>query len=837
MNTHDYAIAAASAVLEVLQVSVAQGLDSNTVTLRQKLFGKNILKKSGNNTLSIFIRQFQSPFFYLLGTTAVTLFFLGELLNAILIGVFVFINIFFGFYQEYHAEKTLADLRAIIAPKTAVRRDGVTSEIHTSELVPGDIIVLEPGDILPADGRIITAQDLLIDESMLTGESGLVRKDAQYYSSDGQSYNSVVYAGTVVVTGTGVVVVIATGQERMIGALAHQATAVKRESLFAQNIKKFTLLMFGLIVCTLVAVVLLHTIFRPSDINLIELLTFAIVLAVSILPEELPMVTTFCLAQGAGRLARQRVMVKRLSAIEDLGGITTLCTDKTGTLTENILTVAEVYGDYDTVLRSSIAVNQQILLERKDAARSFDEALVKAFSGALVPGERLLYLPFDHEHYCAHALVKDDDQVVRAYIRGVPEKVFARCAGLNVLPLQQWMHEQGRQGRRVLAVAEQSAQASLSSNNLVGLGDFTFLGMVAFEDPIKESAVDALEKAMKLGLSVKIITGDTADVAGALAFRIGLITDPADVITEKMIQELPPEQRLAVYQKGSVFARMSPRAKYDLVKALAQHEQVGFLGEGINDAPALKIAHVALAVDNATDIAKDAADFILLDRSLTVIIDGIAQGRRIVANTIKYIQLMLICNISNFYSVAVVSLFVDFLPMTAIQMLLVNILTDLPLVTIAMDEVVLDDIAKPQQYNFSKMLSKALAFGIIGSFFDFAVFRMFYTKPQVLQTMWFMFSIFSELLMFYVMRTKNIFFRGHRPPIILLGLSIFSAFIAIALPFTHIGQSWFGFVIPTSSEYLFFGVLVLAWPFVMELVKIFYYRAQRFFGSYRGYIN
>jgi Mg2+-importing ATPase len=845
MNTHDYAYADTEKVLEQLTVDPVNGLRTDEIAQRQKMYGKNVLKQNGNTALVIFNRQLQSPFCLLLGASAVISLLLGEQSNAAMITLFVLINVFFGFYQEYHAEKTIADLRTIIAPKTTVCRDGLVQEIYTTELVPGDIVHLEPGDVLSADCRIIEAQDLLIDEAVLTGESAPNRKIADPILEHGmQTASSIAYAGTTVTTGTGIAVVLATGAHRSLGTLVEQATSIKRESLFAHNIKTFTFLMMGLIFVTMVGLVLLHTVLRPGGMPLTQILIFAVALALSILPEGLPMVMTFCLAQGAARLAKQRVVVKRLSAIEDLGSITTLCSDKTGTLTENSLTVAAVYGDEQEVFIAAIQLNQHLLLERKDAARSFDDALVKKFQGQMPASDRLLYLPFDHEHYCSHALVTYSDSAhpelvegrpVRggkagncavAYIRGIAEKIAERCQPFDAAAMQQWVHEQGRLGRRTVAVATKAVVSSLTLDQLTTEQAFIFVGVVSFEDPIKESVPDAIAKAQALGLSIKIITGDTAEVAGAVAYKIGLIKDPVDVVTEDMLRETPDDKKLAMMQQHAVFAHMSPHHKYELIQALEIEEQVGFLGEGINDAPALKMAHVALAVDNATDIAKDAADFILLDRSLSVVVDGIAEGRRIVANTIKYIQLMLICNTSNFYSLAVASLMIDFLPMTPLQILLVNMLTDFPLIAIATDYVVLEDIAKPQQYHFSQLITKALVFGIIGSTFDFVFFRAFCTQPKVLQTLWFMFCICSELVMFFVMRTERFFLRGHRPPLVLMLLSVSSGIITVALPLTSFGQSFFGFIRPTLHQYLFFAVLIILWPLAMELVKVGYRRGQ-----------
>lgn len=786
------------------------GLTDQDVSRRQKKYGSNSVQRRQVAWFAVLTRQFNSPFFYLLAFAASLSLYLGQVSNAVLIGMFIGINTIFGFYQEYRAERTIADLARIVAPKATVRRNGRVQEVFTSELVPGDVVLLEPGDIVPADLQLADVQDLVIDEAVLTGESMPVEK----------LVNQTAYAGTTIVTGTAVGTVAAIGAESALGSLAARAGAVRHESLYARNIKTFTLLMMVLIGVTLTGIIVLHTAFRPSGMELTSLILFAIALAVSILPEGLPLVMTFCLARGAARLAQQRVVSKRLSAIEDLGSITVLCTDKTGTLTENNLSVADVFGEREVVLAAAINVNQLVLTERKDAARSFDEALVKASAAQHPQGDRVLYLPFDHRHYCSHAVISHEAGAT-AFIRGVPEAIMKRCATVEQA-WAAWAHQQGSLGRRVIAVASKAVAHDLSSSDLVGLQGFTLLGLISFEDVIKQTAADAVQKAQAMGIAVKLITGDTPEVAGAVAHSIGLIDSPDQVITPEHLQAVSPDKRIALYQQYAVFARMSPQQKYELVEGLQTVAAVGFMGEGVNDAPALKAAHVALVVENGTDIAKDAADLILLDKSLSVIIDGIAEGRRIVANTIKYIQLMLICNTSNFYSIAVASLLIDFLPMTPLQILLVNVLSDFPLIAIATDHVAPEDIAQPQQYHFSSILKKALFFGMIGSLLDFVVFRMYYRKPALLQTVWFMYSICSELIMFYVMRTRKFFLFGHRPPLFLMALSGLSALATVSLPISVVSRYCFGFVQPPWTAWVFFGGLLVAWLLAMEAVKVAY---------------
>lgn len=801
-------------------VNPALGLSDVEVCIRQKTFGKNTFASEQVTWVQVLLRQIFSPFAYMLFAAALLSLFLGEYINVIMLGIFIVINTVFGFFQEYNAERTLELLTHLVTTKATVRRNGRDQEIDTADIVPGDVVLLEPGDVVPADLCLIEAAELEIDEAVLTGESMPVEKNT---GSANQAH-----AGTTVVTGRAVGIVLATGDHSALGHIARQTTELKRESLFAQNIKTFTYFMMGLISITLTGIILLHTILKPGQMGIGELMLFAIALSVSMLPEGLPVVMTFCLAKGASKLAAAKVVAKRLSAVEDLGSIQILCTDKTGTLTENNLAVADVYGERTLVLEAALRANQTVLPAKRDAARSFDEALVTA-GVAQCTAPRLVYLPFDHRSYCSHVLVELTTGF-QAVIRGTPEHVLARCSGgeQDSRDLQAWSVIQGKQGRRVIAVATKPLTQVLTSDQLVQEQAFLFAGLISFEDQIKPSAHEAISRAQSLGVQVKMVTGDTPEVAGAVGHAIGLISDPSHVITEAQLVAVDDDHRRHLYEKYTVFARMSPHRKYEMIQALQLKHTVGFMGEGINDAPALKVAHVALVVDNGTDVAKGAADLILLDKALQVIVDGIAEGRKIVANTIKYIQLMMICNIANFYSIAIASLTIDFLPMLPLQILLVNILSDLPLIAIATDHVVHEDINSPKKYLFGNIVKKAMVMGLISTAFDFIMFRRYFTTPQMLQTVWFMYSVCSEIAMFYVLRTRHFFWAGHRPPFGLLSLSLMAGLAALVLPLTGFGQLVFKFCVPPVTAYLFLFVLLMGEAMTMELVKRVYRRVTGF---------
>jgi Mg2+-importing ATPase len=550
-----------------------------------------------------------------------------------------------------------------------------------------------------------------------------------------------------------------------------------------------------------------------------------------VVPEALPLVTTFSLARGARRLAKNNVIVKRLSAIEDLGAIEVLCSDKTGTLTQNKLSIIDYFTEdkEKTLLLANLASS----LELKEKTEPFDIALEadlsKAQAGELISSTCLLEEPFDPKERRNVSVVNHGGQKIMI-TRGAPEEVLAVCSKLlkkDKTKILDWVKQEGRKGHRVLALASKELSADFVATSTLELFKekaFTFSGIISFVDPIKDSSLATVESARQLGVRVVVITGDSPEVAGAVGHEISLIDEPEEVMTGTFWSELSTDEQMLALEKYSVFARVSPEQKFNIIKTFRQKYMVGFLGEGINDAPALKLAGVSLVVESASDIARESADIVLLQKNLAVILDGIREGREVFANSTKYIKSTLASNFGNFFAVASASLFVEFLPMLPIQILLLNLLSDTPMISISTDRVDPDELVSPKKYEVKDIIIIAIVLGVVSTIFDFIFFALFFQLgPSILQTNWFIGSTLTELALIFSLRTKSLFIKGTRPSASLTILSLITIVLTIGIPFTSIGQNVFRFTAP-SQEHLTLIISLVGIYFVCsEIVKLFYY--------------
>lgn len=834
MSELDFATLSAAEVLQKLQAN-SQGLLSEEVISRQNKWGQNLLPAQHDSVWQIVFRQINSPFVYLLIFAALVALLLKETTDAIMIAFFVILNTFIGFFQEFHSEQTLQLLSKFIESKVSVVRDGQLQLCDVASLVPGDRVKIEPGMRVPADLRLLVSDGLLVDESILTGESIQVEKLAQSLKQRPKSLNeakNLLFVGSSVLSGSAEAVVIATGSQTSYSKIAQLALQTPRQSLFAKEMTRFSHFTLFTVGVTLAGLVALSLALKTTP-TFFELLLFAIALAVSVIPEALPVVTTFCLSIGAKKLAKHDVVVKRLSAIEDLGNIEVLCCDKTGTLTENRLQVTDQLAlaqSQPIFAAYLVGKTEQVQLNQSNLA--FDQALSAALSSqekALAKSYQWVKsYPFDPNRRRSAVLLQCGE-ALHFIVRGSPENILALCTQLSTKE-REWIQKQilqkGQEGHRVLAVAEKVQKLSKQQVTLPieeWEQQLHFSGLVFFSDPIKTSTPSALQKAQKLGIEIKILTGDSPEVAGFVAKQVGLIKNNEEICTGLMFAEADEitKQQLAV--KYRVFARVSPEQKYHLLELLQQKFAVGFLGEGINDAPALKIAHVALVVNNASDIAKDEADIVLLQKSLAVIIEGIRQGRTVFTNTSKYITATLSANFGNFFAMAIASLLLKELPMLPLQILLVNLLTDLPMIAIATDQVSPQDLNHPRHLQMGEFARTALLFGIISTLFDFIFFIVFQNNVSILQTAWFVGSVLTELVFVFSIRSRHFFFQAHAPSLFLTGLSILAAIVAIGLPLWTPGQVLFKFIPLTAIVWLQIFVIVIGYFFTTEAVKFLYY--------------
>ena len=796
------------------------GLSSSQAKVLLAKYGPNHVAEQSSGWWQILTRQFKSPFIYLLLGAAAVSGLLSSLTDTMAILVFIIVNTVLGFYQEFTSQQTLRSLENYFKFHTQVFRDGQIKEIPNSGLVPGDVIRLRPGHIIPADVKFLHTSNLMLNESSVSGESVPVPK----------SSGEVGLAGTSLSVGSAIALITATGRASTLGRIISESQTGST-STFEKDIASFSAFVLKLVLITLSALFVVNLFIKGPQADLVELLLFCIALAVSVIPEALPVVITFSLSRGAARLAKNKVVIKKLLSIEDLGGIQVLATDKTGTLTESRMSVYRTYPDSSPDLRLWALAASEDTFTASNNPDPFDTALDRSLAGdqkKLLSAMSLVSsLPFDPNHRTSSTVVRLSREQFFV-TRGAPENILRHCRlnPSNLSKLSAWIETQSSSGCRVLAVARtphSSVRPSLHPPRSLKL-----LGLVSFTDPVKKTAVSAVATAEKIGVGIRILTGDSLQVAAAVARQIGLINSPAQVMTGDQFESLSAADRLAALDTHLVFARTSPFQKNLIVDLLQTKYSVGYLGDGINDAIALESADVGLAVSNASQVARQAADIVLLEKDLNVIVEGIRQGRLIAANTSKYITATMASNFGNFYAVAVSSLFIPFLPMLPLQILALNLLSDFPMISVATDSVDSADIAYPTRFRVHSFIDLAMVLGVVSTLFDFLFFAVYFRiSASVLQTNWFIGSILTELVFIYSIRTKKLFFRSTWPSLSLVILTVAAIALTLALPFTSIGTSVFGFSAPGIRFLALDILLVIAYFITTESVKLVYFRFRR----------
>lgn len=833
MNFSQYTNKGIKEVFEILK-SLENGLSEKEVENRLKIYGLNEIKAKETSLFDIFFRQFRSSFVYLLLIASVIAFLIGERINGFLILFFIFINVSLGFFQEAKAKRTVLLLKKYLPSKARVLREGKEKIIEEKFLVPGDIVLLGAGDIIPADLRVLKTQNFLVDESILSGESVPVAKISQPFQKETKEIfeaKNILFTGTSVISGEVKGLIIGTGKDTVFGQISKLVSREIRESVYEKNLLKFSQIVLRIVVITIIFVFLANLIIKGTT-NFFDYLIFSIALVVSIIPEALPLIVTFTFSQGALRLAKENVVVKRLSAIEDLGDIEILCTDKTGTLTENKLRLENIYSsDKEKCLLYGLLSSPYMKEEIESVLNPFDFALFEKASQKILQSLKkfkvISEIPFDPFKLRNSTLLEDEKGDLILIVKGAPEtilKLSIRIEGdLEREKVKEEIEKEGETGKRTLAVAfKKIDKRDFSEKDEENLN---FLGYFSFSDPLKKTAKEAIRLAKKLGVEIKILTGDSKEIAGYIAKEIGLIENPQKVILGEKLESLSEEDSENTCNNFSVFARVSPQTKYKIVKILQKKYEVGFLGEGVNDAPALKAANVAIAVKEAANVSREASDIILLKKNLKVIVKGILQGRNIFSNINKYIKCTLASNFGNFYSIAAISLFIPFLPMLPIQILLVNLLSDFPLIAVASDRVDVMELKKAKLYQLNRFIFLIFLLALTSTIFDFIFFGIFHkSQPSLLQTLWFIESILTEIVLIFSIRTFRFFGKAKIPSIPLIIISFLIFLITILLPFTNFGKDTFYFISPSLSSLLIVLVLVISYFITSEIVKLTYFR-------------
>lgn len=785
------------------------GLSDSEIQSRQTQYGKNELPKTRYRFWRLFARQFKSVFIILLLLASVVTFALGEPFDAGFILLFVLLGIGLSLFQEYKSNAAADKLQSYLVKTITVRRNGKDEEVPVSELVPGDVLKLESGEIVPADALVLYAQGLQVDETAFTGESVPVAKIAVTGVSAPEE--AALLQGTVIVRGLAYAEVTKTGVSTRLAQIAHTASTVESASELTKGVDRIGTFILRVTLITLLFVVIANVIIDGGTTDLPHLLIFAIALAVSVIPEALPLVMIFSLSRGALKLAKNHVIVKRLSAVQDLGSIELLCTDKTGTITENKLAYQNDYlipdCPWHPLVLSRLTAHD--LHERHP--EPFDQATEEALSDE------------QHSQVAAYTLVEEEpfDPVLRSngarvvhkdgstlhIRRGSPEYFFEQGL-VSQDVVGHWLYEEEQQGRRILGVSYDAGEGP------------RFGGFVAFADTLKTTTAKTLRQAKELNVAVTIITGDSLRVAEAIGREVELVTRPEEVIEASTFFNLPAAEQYRRMGDIRVFARTTPEQKLSLINLLKERYTVGFLGEGINDAAALKAASVSLVVQSASDVARETADIVLLKSNLRVIIDGIRFGRETHANTLKYIRATLVSNFGNFYAVAVGSLFVAFLPMLPKQLLLLNLLSDFPMMAIAFDRVSKREITRPQKYDFRSLYIIFITLGLVSTVFDFMWFGLFFKEGAgVLQTNWFIASVVTEIVLLFSIRSMLPIEKAGLPAPLIIWLSGGAFISALVLPLIPLTAHYFEFVTPSWSDLALILSLTFVYLIVTEVVK------------------
>ncbi len=814
--------------LEILK-SRESGLTEKEAEALRKIYGPNEIKEREISPFEILLRQFKSVFFYLLIAAGILAFFFGEKINSILILIFAFLNVVLGFFQEFKAQRALSLLKEYFPPDANILRNGKEKIIDKKFLVPGDIVILETGDVVPADLRILEAKNLLVDESILTGESEPVAKISEELEKETREIfeaKNILFSGTFLASGKAKGIVISTGKNTEIGKIGKLIAKIERPSVYEKEMISFSKVILKFVILTVVFIFLANLLIKRQQ-NLIDFLLFCLALIVGIVPEALPVVVGVSLSNGALKLAKRNVLVKRLTAIEDLGNVEILCTDKTGTITENKLILEEIFSqDEKKCLEFSFFATSLLEKETEIVKNPFDLAIFEKLgekAKELKKAKLISEIPFSPHRLRNSTLVENEGKKF-LILRGAPEKILELVKdGLDREEIMKKVKEKGREGKRALAIAfKELEKENYSEEDERGL---EFLGLLFFVDPLKKDAKTTINLARKLGVQIKILTGDSAEVASQIGREIELIEKENEVILGRDLEKLPEKEFDEACQRYSIFARVLPETKLKIIKSLEKKYEVGFIGEGINDAPALKIANVAIVVKGAAEISKEASDIILLKDDLKTIVEGIKLGRNIFSNIQKYIKATLSSNFGNMYSLAGISLFFPFLPMLPTQILLLNLLTDLPLVAIATDTLDVEELKKPKLQKFSQIFPYIFFLAVISSLFDFIFFGIFYSQGEkVIQTHWFLLSVLTEIFIILSVRTRKFFLLAKSPSQILIFLAIFVWLFSFILPFTKFGQNYFYFILPTLSSILIIVSVSMAYLTANEIVKYFYFK-------------
>ncbi len=836
-ETSDLAVLPLPDLLQRLH-STEAGLSASGAASILKTVGPNQTESAKpKSLLSAFIEKFSNPLVLILLFAAGVSAFTGDVASFVIIALIVLMSVILDVTQERQAQNAAESLRKKVSISAKALRDGQPVDIPVAEIVPGDAVLLAAGDLVPADCRLIEARDLYVDEALLTGEAYPAEKDAAPPTGAAGLETAfppnLVFMGSSVVSGTAKALVLATGPKAQLGSIAGALQKPPPPTAFATGIKDFGMMIVRATIFLVLFVVLVNIVFhRP----LLESFLFALALAVGLTPELLPMIVSVTLAHGAIRLSRKEVIVKRQSAIDDLGSMDVFCSDKTGTLTEariELVREVDLSGQDDGAILQMAQLNAAFETGLKSP---LDEAILAAGKADLAAWRKIDEVPFDFERRRVSILVEGEGRRL-IIVKGAPEDILAHAAryeqqGAPPRALDAAARNTaaatfnglGAEGYRVLGVAWREVEADRDHANVADETDLTFAGFLAFLDPPKAGAREALSALANLGIALKVVTGDNEQVTRHVCAELGLKV--AGTLTGPEVASLTDEALSARLDDTTLFCRVTPPQKSRIIMALRRKGHVvGYLGDGINDAPSLHAADVGFSVDTAVDVAKEAAAMILLRKDLGVLAEGVREGRKTFVNILKYMMMGTSSNFGNMFSMAGGVLFLPFLPMLPTQILLNNLLYDLSETTIPLDRVSDAMVAKPRRWDLGIVRKFMFVFGPLSSVFDFVTFGLllwvFHADEKLFHTGWFIESLSTQILVIFIIRTAYPLRDPPHPALVTSSLLAFA--VAVILPYSPLAP-WLGFVPPPAALMGALAPVTVAYLGTVYVVKRWFFK-------------
>lgn len=822
--------------------SSSNGLSSIQVEKLEEKHGKNkVLKEKKQSTFKKFMLTFKDPLIILLLFLSIVSFFTKDYTAMYIIISMVFLGVFITFFQEIKADNAAEELAKMVSVTATVFRDNKEFEVPLSDVVPGDIVKLSAGDMIPADIRLINAKDLFVNQSSLTGESNPVEKFTTIDSSisNALELKNICFLGSDVISGTAIGIVLKTGTNTFFGSIAKSITQKEPITPFDKGIKDFTWLMIRIIIIMAPLVLIINGVLKQDWLSAF---LFAMAVTVGLTPEMMPMIVSVNLSKGAINMSKKKVIVKKLKSIQNFGAMDVLCTDKTGTITQGKIILEkhlDIEGNTSSKVLEYAYLNSYYNTGLKNMT---DDAILdhkenKDLKLLLNKYQKIDEIPFDFVRKKMSVVIENKEGSNILICKGSFEEIMKSCTkvetnnkitkinDLDLSEVKNMIRDFNNEGFREIALAYKVMKDApdIPVYEIKDESELILLGFLFFFDPPKESAKEALERINKLGVDLKILTGDNEMVTEYICSQVGFKTK--NILIGSEIETMTDEELYIASNNTNIFARLSPNQKERIIKSLqANDHTVGFLGDGINDAPALRASDIGISVDTAVDIAKESSNIILLDNNLLVLEAGILEGRKVFANITKYIKMAASSNFGNMFAVLGASLFLPFLPMLPIQVLVNNILYDLSQIAIPTDNVDKEWLFKPRKWEMNNIKKYILLFGPLSSIFDFILFFIlmnFYNvsnNPSLFHTAWFIESVITQTIIIHIIRTKKIPFIESKPSKPLLFSSIAIIIFAIYLLYSPI-KGTLGFVLLPTSYWFVLGGIVLSYLVVTQIAK------------------